>query len=74
MTLRDRGITNPTKWAKENKIEMVHPDPKHRYFQFVGSKSQKRHMLSRLKYPIVASYPKCEQTRYDDGEILEIPV
>lgn len=72
MTLRDRGITNPTAWAKENGIQMVHPKPKHRYFNFVGSKSQKKAMLSKLAYPIVSAYPKCDQSRYDDGENLII--
>lgn len=70
MTLRDRGITDPTRWAKENGIEMVHPMEKHRYFFLVGSKSQKRKMLGKLTYPIVQSYPKCDQSRYDDGEDL----
>lgn len=72
MTLRDRGITDPTRWAKENGIEMVHPKEKHRYFQFVGTKHQKKSMLSRLQYAIVGSYPKCDQLRYDDGPHLVI--
>jgi hypothetical protein len=72
MTLRDRGITDPTRWAKENGIEMVKPEPKHRYFYLVGSKKQKREMLSRLRYPVVSEYPKCDQQRYDDGEMLDI--
>jgi hypothetical protein len=73
MTLRDRGITDPTRWAKENGVEMVNPEPKHRYFYLVGSKKQKRDMRARLKYPVLADYPKCDQQRYDDGEILDIP-
>lgn len=67
MTLRDAGITNPTKWAKENNIEMVKPVKKHRYFQFVGSKTDKKHMLRKLNYPVIDSYPKCDQDRYDCG-------
>ncbi len=70
MTLRDRGITDPTRWAKENGIEMVPPAPKHRYFQFVGDRRQRRTMLAMLKYPVSGSYPKCDQQRYDDGPIL----
>ena len=42
MTLRDKGITSPKTWAKENNIETVKPKPKHRYFQFVGDKKQKK--------------------------------
>lgn len=72
MTLRDRGITNPTAWARENGIEMVPPMPKHRYFQFVGSKSAKRAMRSKLNYPVVDVYPKCDQARYDDGPRLTV--
>jgi len=67
MTLRDRGITDPTRWAKENGIPMVNPMEKHRYFQFVGSKTQKRHMKEKLQYPSIDSYPKSDQSRYDDG-------
>lgn len=72
MTLRDRGITNPTAWAKENGIEMVPPAEKHRYFQFVGNKKERAKMLSKLNYEIVDKYPKCEQRRYDDGPILDM--
>src|SRR5690606_5186112 len=36
MTLRDRGITNPKEWAKENGIQTVKPMPKHRYFYLIG--------------------------------------
>jgi len=71
MTLRDQGITDPTRWAKENGITMVPPMEKHRYFQFVGDKRQRRNMLAKLQYPIVSGYPKSQKTRYDDGcEIL----
>lgn len=67
MTLRDRGITDPARWARENRIESVPPMPKHRYFQFVGSKSQKKRMLAQLNYKIVTQYPKLPASRYDDG-------
>lgn len=73
MTLRDRGITDPKRWAKENGIETVKPMPKHRYFQFVGSKTRKKKMRSLLQYPEVKPYPKCDQSRYDDGPVLSIP-
>lgn len=68
MTLRDKlGIRNPVEWARENGIERVKPQPKHRYFQFVGSKSQRKRMRSLLAYPEVSSYPKSEKSLYDDG-------
>ena len=73
MTLRDRGITDPTRWAKENGVTMVKPMDKHRYFQFVGSKREKRSMAERLNYPVVTTYPKCDQVRYDDGPVLRVP-
>lgn len=72
MTLRDRGITDPTRWAKENGIQMVPPKEKHRYFQFVGSKRDKASMRSRLNYPVLSVYPKCDQARYDDGPDLRV--
>lgn len=74
MTLRDQGITDPTRWAKENGIEMVKPMEKHRYFQFVGDKRQRSAMRSKLNYPALAQYPKCDQQRYDDGPDLCIQV
>lgn len=73
MSLRDKGITDPTRWAKENGIPMVKPFPKHRYFYFVGNKRQKAHMQSLLAYPQVSAYPKQDPSRYDDGPVLSIP-
>lgn len=74
MTLRDKGITDPTRWAKENGVETVKPFPKHRYFFFVGSKAQKSRMRSLLAYPQISEYPKQDPCRYDDGPILDIRV
>tara|TARA_R110002110_G_scaffold386681_1_gene598415 strand:- start:64 stop:720 length:657 start_codon:yes stop_codon:yes gene_type:complete len=73
MTLRDQGITDPTRWAKENGIAMVPPMDKHRYFQFVGDKRQRRTMAAKLKYPIVSTYPKSPRSRYDDGDAIAMP-
>lgn len=72
MTLRDRGITDPGRWAKEHGIETVAPMEKHRYFYFVGNKRQKREMAAKLVYPVVQGYPKCNQQRYDDGPEIRI--
>lgn len=74
MTLRDRGITNPTAWAKENAIEMVKPHPKHRYFYLIGNKYEKKAMLEQLRYPVIQMYPKCEQVRYDDGKEIILKI
>lgn len=74
ITLRDNfGITNPKEWAKDQGIETVKPFPKHRYFFLNGSKQQKRGMLAKLQYPVVTGYPKCDQSRYDDGASLTVP-
>ena len=74
MTLRDRGITNPTAWARENGIEMVSPAEKHRYFFFVGTKRDRKSMASKLVYPTIRAYPKCQNSRYEDGEDIYCPV
>lgn len=71
MTLRDKGITKPKEWAKENNIKTVKPSPKHRYFFFVGDKRQKRMMMNKLNYTIINQYPKCDQVRYDDGDDIK---
>jgi hypothetical protein len=73
MTLRDIGITNPKEWAKANNIKTVKPLEKHRYFFAVGSKKQKKEILSKLAYTIINEYPKLIPSRYDDGpEIKKI--
>jgi len=72
MTLRDRGITDPVRWARENGIEMLPPMQKHRYFFFIGSKSQRKSMKARLCYPVVPAYPKLPKSRYDDGDRIEM--
>jgi hypothetical protein len=72
ITLRDRGISDPKRWAKENGIQTIAPMPKHRYFFFLGTKKQTGEMRGKLKYPEVRPYPKCDQKRYDDGPKLEI--
>ena len=74
MTLRDRGITNPKQWAKENDIETVKPMDKHRYFYVNGSKSAKKRMIKQLKYDQVPEYPKCDQRRYDDGDDIQMGI
>ena len=76
ITLRDRGITNPKEWAKENDIKTIKPFPKHRYFYLRGDKKQKEKMLASFQYQIVTDYPKCDSTRYDDGEniIMNAPM
>lgn len=74
MTLRDRGITNPTSWARENGIKMVPPAEKHRYFFFVGSRRDRKSMVSKLVYPTISTYPKCDSSRYEDGDNIYCPV
>ena len=43
---------------------MVDRPRKHRYFYFLGNKTQKKQMLNNLKYKIMP-YPKGENKRYD---------
>jgi len=57
MTLRDQGITDPGRWAKENGVATVSPMMKHRYFFFVGSKRQRKIMGAKLQYPHESEYP-----------------
>jgi hypothetical protein len=74
MTLRDQGITDPKKWAKENNIETVKPMEKHRYFYIVGSQRQKKAMVKKLNYSIVLQYPKLKPSRYDDGDSINLKI
>ena len=72
MTLRERGITDPKKWARDNGVETAKPHPKHRYFFVTGKRSDRKSMLSRLSYPILSEYPKSPRVRYDDGPLLSV--
>ena len=51
------------KFGKDN-VYMVDRARKHRYFYFIGNKTQKKNMLKNLKYEI-KPYPKGENKRYD---------
>ena len=44
-------------WDNPDKFERVRRPRKHRYIMFLGSKTQKKNMLSNLKYEI-KPYPK----------------
>ena len=55
-TLAARGITNPRRWARENNIQWVPIEPKHRYWWASPGVS--------VKWPSL-SYPKGESRRYD---------
>ena len=75
LTIRDKfGITAPAKWAKENNVQTIPPMAKHRYFYFVGDKRQKKAMRTKLSYPVVSPYPKLPAARYDDGEMIKLPM
>lgn len=68
MTVIDRyKVTEPAKWAKENGIERIKPDAKHRYFMIIGNKTQRKKMLASLRYPVISEYPKTEKRLYDCG-------
>lgn len=57
-TLTARGITNPREWARENNIDRVPVEPKHRYILWKGvSQSEIRWAFS--------PYPKGQSVRYD---------
>jgi len=64
-------ITSVKKWAKDNNIQTIKPDIKHRYFYFIGNKKQKKEMISKLKYKIIKEYPKCEKKMYNQKYCVE---
>lgn len=74
MSLRDRGITNPKEWAKENGIQTAPPMEKHRYFFLNGTPRQKKAMLAKLRYPVIGQYPKGDKRTYDAGEHIVMHV
>jgi hypothetical protein len=75
MTLRDRGITNPKQWARENGIATSPPMQKHRYFYINSThKREKNKMRNQLAYSVVTEYPKLEKSMYDAGGLLSVMV
>lgn len=61
--LTNRGISSPSKWAKENNIETKDPMPKHRYIYFID-----KTLIKHLKYKILP-YPKGASERYETKDI-----
>lgn len=66
-SLADKGITAPSKWAKENNIEIRKPQAKHRYIYFTDKKLKKH-----LKYTALP-YPKGVTNRYNCVDIVSQP-
>jgi hypothetical protein len=68
-----RGQENRASWMREkfgNDFYLQDRSRKHRYIYFVGNKTQKKSMLSLLKYGI-EPYPKGDSRRYDSGSIVK---
>jgi len=53
-----------------DKTKRVVRSAKHRYVIFIGTKKQKKDLLSQLRYPI-QDYPKGESNRYDAGGVVD---
>lgn len=66
------GITNPSKWAKDNGFKKIPPALKHRYFYLCGTKRERRSMLDSLQYEVRSDYPKSPKTNYDDGPRIDM--
>lgn len=75
-TLHDlsRGQENRLQWLKDkfgdDLIQIDRPQ-KHRYFYFIGSKTQKQKMIKMIPYEI-KPYPKGENKRYDSSYRPEV--
>lgn len=74
--VRGMGITAPKRWARENGIEVVRSDWKHRYVGIVGNRWERSAILAAMSWPVVRPYPKGDRVRYDDGPPLRscVPV
>lgn len=73
MSLRDRGITDPKRWAADNGVETIRPMDKHRYFYLNGTRREVRDMRQKLVYPVLP-YPKADKQTYDAGERVGLHV
>lgn len=67
-SITSMGHTAVKEWARKNGVEEVKPKPKHRYVMLLGSKKDVKEMRSKLRYPIVAAYPKGDIQRYDASQ------
>ena len=62
-----RGKENRVQWLRDkfgDDLYMKERPRKHRYFYFLGSKTQKKHMRKMLPYK-VCEYPKGDNVNYD---------
>lgn len=70
------GFTSISEWAEnEPAVTLGEYTKKHRYFQFLGSKTMRDKMKQDLIYPIEA-YPKGDNTNYDSSykPTVQIPL
>ena len=72
ITLRDKGISDPKRWARENSVPTIPPAEKHRYFFFTGTKKERKSMQKKLAYHVISKYPKLPKSMYDDGPKIEM--
>jgi len=64
-----RGQENRVEWLRQkfgDNLIMIDRPRKHRYFIFIGSKTQKKDMLKKMPYSVFP-YPKGENKRYDSS-------
>lgn len=60
------GGLHPRAYDKNNHSELMQTrSQKHRYVYLVGSKTQRKRMLTALKYPVIRQYPKGDEKQYD---------
>ena len=70
MNIHGRHISRTEISNFDEVAELYRRPQKHRYIYFIGTKHQKKDMLSALKYPILP-YPKGDTQRYDSSAKVE---
>lgn len=67
---------HPRSYDKNNHSDLLQTrSTKHRYVYLVGTKNDKKRMLSELKYPVVTPYPKGDETHYDvENPVRAVPI
>ena len=64
-TYQPNGL-HPRAYNKDNHSNLQQTrSRKHRYIYLVGNKRDKKRMMSELKYPIIAKYPKGNERKYN---------
>lgn len=70
-TLAAMGITNPRQWMREVGAEEIPAKPKHRYLYLLGSRTERKLLRDKVRWPLDLPYPKGTTARHTEARWRE---